>query len=140
MKTLSEKRREAGRKGGKNKKGHKLPKTLEKEHMMERIRQRVFKMTDKLIDAQAIVAVGTHKMIHMYKDADGIHTETIRDMDRMQDLLDNGKYGIDYVIVAGSEPDHKAASALMDRAYGKPTESIEHSGKDGQPLIIRLDE
>ena len=29
---------------------------------------------------------------------------------------------------------------LLDRAYGRPRETMEISGRDGKPLIIRLDE
>ncbi|KKC39523.1 hypothetical protein WH87_04840 [Devosia epidermidihirudinis] len=28
-----------------------------------------------------------------------------------------------------------AATAILDRAYGKPPQSLEHSGKDGAPLM-----
>lgn len=28
-----------------------------------------------------------------------------------------------------------AANAILDRAYGKPPQSLEHSGKDGVPLM-----
>ena len=32
----------------------------------------------------------------------------------------------------------KAADALLDRGYGKPTQSLEHSGADGAPLGITV--
>ncbi len=121
-------------------KGAKSPKTLDKEASLERIRQRVFAMSDKLINAQAVVAMGTYKMVRPYIGTDGLpKTETIRDMDDMEKLIQEGTLGKDYLIVEASAPDHKAADALLNRAYGKPTESIEHSGKDGAPLLIKLD-
>lgn len=121
-------------------KGKKAAKTLDKEASLERIRQRVFAMSDKLINAQAVVAMGTHKMVRPYTGTDGLpKTETVRDMDEMEKLIQNGVLGKDYLIVEGSAPDHKAADALLNRAYGKPVESIEHSGRDGAPLIIKLD-
>ena len=141
MESLKDKRIRAGKLGGKNKKGKKSAKTIDKEASLERIRQRVYEMSDKLINAQAIVALGTWKMVRPYIGEDGMpHTETIRNMDDMQKLIDTGVHGKDYLIVVGAEPDHKAAANLLDRSYGKPVESIEHSGRDGKPLIIRLDE
>jgi HEAT repeat protein len=32
----------------------------------------------------------------------------------------------------------KAAEALLDRGFGKPTQSLEHSGADGAPLGIAV--
>lgn len=91
---------------------------------------RVYKITSKLFEAQAVVAFGTYKMIRMYKDEAGMpHVETIRDEKRMQNLLDTGQYGTDYIVVAGEQPDWKAADALLNRAYGKPKESLELSGE-----------
>ena len=31
-----------------------------------------------------------------------------------------------------------AAGALLDRGYGRPRQSVEHSGSDGQPLSISV--
>jgi hypothetical protein len=133
--------RAKARKGGLARRGKKNKKTLDKEISLERIRQRVFAMSDKLVDAQAVIALGTWKMLRPFIGEDGLpHTETIRDMDAMQDLIDNGIHGKDYLIVAGTEPDHKAADALLNRAYGKPTETLDLGNKDDEPFIIELDD
>ena len=129
----------AGRGQGR-KKGSKAPKTFEKEKMLEGIRQTIFGMSHKLVMAQSVPALGTYKMLRPFIGEDGLpHTETVRNMDDMQDLIDKGVHGKDYLIVVGDKPDHKAVSALLDRAFGKPVESVEHSGRDGKPLIIKLD-
>jgi hypothetical protein len=60
-------------------------------------------------------------------------------MDDMQRLIDTGVLGKDYLIVIGSEPDHKAAANLLDRGFGRPTETIDLGNKDDQPFIIELD-
>lgn len=92
--------------------------------------KRVAKMTDKLLNAQSIVAMGSHKMLRPFMGEDGLpHVETIRDMDRMQKLIDEGEYGKDYLIVVGELPDWKAANALLDRTYGKAKESITLDGE-----------
>lgn len=89
------------------------------------MRMRLYRMTDKLLNAQNIVAVGTHKMITISKDDLGIdHVKTIRDQKHMQKLLDEGRYGVDYFIVVNTLPDWKAADALLNRAHGKAKESV----------------
>ncbi len=81
-------------------------------------------MAQKLVNAQSIVAQGTHKMVVIHKGPPP-EVETIRDEDRMQKLLDTGVYGVDYLIVAGSMPDAKAADMLLNRAFGKAKESLD---------------
>lgn len=91
---------------------------------------RIAKMADKLLNSQAIVALGTHRMVTVEIDEDGKkHIKTIRDEDRMQKLLDEGEYGIDYMILEGSKADWKAGNALLDRAFGKAKESLALSGE-----------
>lgn len=128
----SEKKIEANRKNAKlggRKKGKLLPKTIEKQKTLEAFNKRVFEMADKLLNAQAAVALGSYKMITI-TIIDGIKTvETIRDDKRMQKLLDTGVLGEDYFIVVGKLPDFKAANALLDRAYGKAKETIDLSGE-----------
>ena len=114
--------------------------TLAKEVAFKRMQEKIYAMTDKLVNAQAVVALGTYKIVRPYTGTDGLpKTETVRDMDEMEKLIQNGTLGKDYLIVEASAPDHKAAANLLDRGFGKPTESIEHSGRDGAPLIIKLD-
>ncbi len=109
--------------------GLKNKKTLEREKVQEAINNRIFAMADKLISAQQIQALGTHKMVRMFKDEMGKPSvETIRDEKRMQKLLDEGQYGKDYVIVVGTLPEYKAADALLNRGFGKPAESLKLEG------------
>jgi hypothetical protein len=131
--------RKNGKKGGKPK-GAKSKKTLDKEIVLERFRQRTYQVVDKLFNAQFALSSGMYKMLRPYMGSDGLpHTEVIRDEKAMEELVLNGVHGKDYLLVEGSAPDNKAISNMLDRAFGKPTESIEHSGKDGAPLLIKLD-
>lgn len=117
-------------------KGVLSPETILKNKAEKILRTRIYKMTDKLISAQSIVAIGTHKMIRISIDADGKkHVETVRDEKRMQNLLDTGVYGKDYIIVEGSLPDYRAADALLNRGYGKPKESLDLTGEVSFSLI-----
>lgn len=109
-----------------NKAGSKSQKVLIKEKVREEMMQRIFGMTHKLVNAQYMNAIGTHKMIQvMNGPGDTKITRTVRDQDEMQRLLDEGIYGVDYIILMGKESDWKAANALLDRAMGKAKESIE---------------
>lgn len=128
-KSLAEIRAENGKLGGRPK-GSKSKLTILKEKKRAKFEEHIAKMANKLTNAQAIVALGTHKMVRMYIGSDQkMHTETIRDEVRMQNLLDNGTYGVDYVIVVGNDPDWKAANALLDRTFGKATETVKHEGE-----------
>ena len=44
-------------------------------------------------------------------------------------------------VATSSESDSarvSAATALLDRAYGKPVQAVEHSGEDGGPLVVEV--
>lgn len=104
--------------------------TLLKEKQRDKFDKSIALMSRKLTNVQAIVALGTHKMVRMFKGSDDkMHVETIRDEKRMQNLLDTGIYGVDYVIVVGEMPEWKAANALLDRTFGKASETIKVSGE-----------
>lgn len=112
--------------GGKARKGKKMSKTLEKLRVEAGVRNRILSMADKLLNSQAIAAIGTHRMVVLSFDEEGKkHIETVRDETRMQNLLDNGVYGEDYLILEGTKADWKAADALLTRVFGKPKESLE---------------
>lgn len=114
-----------GQKGGKPP-GSKSERTLIKEQVKAEMYQRIFGMTQRLVNAQYKIAIGTHKMVQMIKGpGDTMMTRTIRDEEEMQRLLDEGEYGIDYIILVGKEGDWKAANALLDRAMGKAKETLD---------------
>lgn len=92
------------------------------------MQRRIYRIADKIIGAQIVSALGSYKIV-VKSVLDGIISfETVRDEKRMQELLDNGIHGEDYLIVAGAIPDWKAGNALLDRGFGKAKESLELSG------------
>lgn len=110
-------------------KGTLNPNTVLRARTLKAMDKRIFRMAEKLVSAQSIVALGSHKMIRTFMK-DGVPAvETIRDEKKMQDLLDSGIYGKDYLIVVGAMPDAKAANMLLDRAFGKAKESITLDGE-----------
>lgn len=113
-----------GSKGGRPR-GETTPEGRLKLKVEKAINRRVYRMAAKLVDSQAIAAIGTHKVVVITKDSMGLpQVETIRDIKRIEELIDTGEYGKDYLIVAGAEPDWKAANALLDRGFGKAKESM----------------
>ena len=113
-----------------NKKGYKAPKTLLREEVFREMAQRVFLMSHKILNAQMIQAVGTHKMIQIMNGPGGTKiTRTIRSMEEQQKLLDEGVYGIDYVVLEGRPQDWKAGNAILDRMFGKAKETFDINQK-----------
>lgn len=85
---------------------------------------------EKILEAQTNVALGTHKMLRLELDEAGMpHRRTVSDEREMQNLLDTGIYGKDYIIIVGKAADWKAGNALLDRAFGKANESVKHTGE-----------
>lgn len=125
--------RRIGKLYGGRPKGKKNKATLEKEKVMAAVRQQILKKADKLINSQVITALGTYKIVVIEK-VDGImRATTVRDNDHMDELLNTGVLGKDYLIVAGSVPDWKAGDALLNRALGKATEHIDVKS-DGEKI------
>lgn len=118
--------------GGKNKL------TMMKEKALAEAEKHIAKMTQKIVNSQAIAALGTHKMVVLTRDSDGkVNIETVRDEKRMQSLLDEGEYGKDYLIVDGRESDWRAGDSLLNRVHGMPKQKVEHSGGVGVLHLIK---
>lgn len=136
-KGLSEKQL-AQRRGNASKAGRasalaKIPITYEKKLKRAKIEklseQKLLRGVQEALNVQLIAMKGTHRVVVVTKDEEGKnHIETVRDIKRIDALLESGEYGKDYLILAGAEPDWRAADAFLSRALGKPVESIKHSG------------
>jgi len=49
----------------------------------------------------------------------------------------NGEYEgepDDYYFITTERPDNKAIDSMLDRAFGKAPQKLEHTGKDGDPI------
>lgn len=105
--------------------------TLLKQKAQKEMNIRIAKMAGKLLNAQAIVATGTHKVVTFETDEKTGEKKftVVRDEKEIEDLLTNGKYGEDYLVLEASPADWKAANALLDRVFGKAKESIDISGE-----------
>ena len=88
---------------------------------------RLYRASKKILDAQIIVATGSHKIIQVYEDKNTGEkkVKTIRDEAHIQKLLDEGEYGKDYMVVVGALPNGDVANKLLDRAFGKAKETLD---------------
>lgn len=102
------------------------------------IESQIQKRASKLIDAQYISALGTFQVCVIGRGENGkVSYIRVTDEGKMNELLDNGELGKDYMVFAGQDPDWKAADALLNRGFGKARESIVHSGVVGVAHIIK---
>lgn len=87
----------------------------------------------KILNAQTISALGTHHMLELIRDPKNPEIiwerHIVRDMKRQENFLDEGEYGRDYIIVEGTPADWRAGDAILNRAWGKPKETLEVEGE-----------
>lgn len=126
-------------------KGKPTQKTLERQKVLEAFNQRVMAKADVLFNAQLMLAVGSMKVFRI-DETEGENGRTKRehvhvtDPEEIKALLDEhegmaGTVGGVYYYFTDVSPDNKAIEAMMNRAFGKPTEKHEHSNPDGSPLL-----
>ena len=159
MDTLREKRREAGRKGGLNRRGFKSLNSLERAKVFEAIKSRGAKLAQSIIGAQALVAMGTHTLMRIdeveeyFESAGGKRSKrvtkklvVVTDPDELErvytsfgDVDGSGIVDDNYYFVTHEKPNPQAGDSILNRTFGRPTENVELSGRDGKPLIIMLD-
>lgn len=138
MAKISDKKLQANRKNAKKagrKKGVKLASTIVREATLADIKIAIERRANKLIEAQSVVALGTYKMVEIaIEEEDGMPVKklkVVRDISRMDEIIETKVLGVDYFVLEGSKPDWKAANALLDRSFGKAKESIDVNNPDG---------
>lgn len=129
-------------KGGRPR-GKKNATTVEKEKVLEAFNQRVYGIADSLLNSQQSLAKGQQFLYRI----DTVHTKgpkggdiktrqkpvLVTDSEEIQNYLDdlNETHSIDddtYYFITTKEPNNMAIDSLMNRAFGKPKESVELSG------------
>lgn len=136
MGKIGGKRVGAGRKKGRSKK------TLERQVVLDALRQRVMKNVDGLLNAQISKAKGQSFVYRIDDIEEGKHKRKenvlVTDEEEIKlalDSIENGNNGDDgYYYITSKEPDNQALDSLFNRTFGRPTESIELTGKGGEPL------
>lgn len=138
--------------------GLKNPQTLEREAVLREFRQRVLTQTDSLFNAQFTLAVGSIKVYRIdEEEGEGgkkkrVHV-LVTDAEEIKSVLDeheggSGVVGESFYFVSDVLPDNRAIDSLMNRAFGKPTETLKaeietndvtkHSNQERADRILRL--
>jgi hypothetical protein len=119
---------------------------IETTEVLKQYTQRANRIAHKLFESKVVEAVGYHKMVRIEvktnKKTKSKHVKelyTVTNPEEFDSLLENGVVGVDYLLVVASGPNYKALESLENRAWGKPTETIQHEGSDGGPLRIIID-
>jgi hypothetical protein len=110
-------------------KGTKYRKTLEKEQMRQRFRARVSARLDPLIDAELDAALGVTHLLAQGPDGKWLQ---VTDPAIMVAVLN----GDGFYKITAQNPNVYALKDIFDRTMDKPTESVEVSGKDGEPIEL----
>lgn len=131
----------SGRKpGGKNKE------TLEREKVLAALRQRIMQKADQILNAQFTLANGMTFLYRIEKDSEGKNqkAELVLDPEEIKTFLDeyadfgSGTIDDSYYYITTIKPDPQVLDSMLNRAFGKPTEHVEHTGADGEPLELAI--
>lgn len=132
------------RKGAGRPKGRKDNKTLEREKVLEAVNQRIYTIADSLLTAQQSLAKGQSFLYKIHTNytrgpkGGDIQTKEkpvlVTDPEEIRDYLDsidNPDSDLDpddYYYITTKEPSGQAIDSLMNRAFGRPKESLELTG------------
>ena len=144
------------RPGTGHKKGQVMPKTLEKMKVKEAMDQQLMRLTEKLVMAQATLALGqmflfkiektwvstgknkgyyrNGKPVQLTSDED-IENYLAMDAENNGDINNNQDGATAYYYITAKEPNGEAIKNIFDRVFGRPKESVEHSGSTGFSLM-----
>jgi hypothetical protein len=137
------------RAGSGQKKGAKIKRTLEKEAVLKEYKEKILKHADQFFRVQKILAFGHYEIfiVEHYEDENGkVKRRHVRveDPQLMADILDDPEsmQGDNYVIVKKIEADKYTLESMLDRAFGKATQTVDQTVTTITPetLIKALDE
>src|SRR3990167_5159742 len=132
------------RPGAGRKKGSKNPATLERERVLAALRQRIMQSADTLFNAAKSAAIGNQFLFKIETHLEGkrkvrskpILVDNSIEIQEYIDRLDRENRGDEveededtYYFISTKEPNVQAFKELMDRAFGKPAESIDLTSK-----------
>jgi hypothetical protein len=130
--------------GGGIKKGQRHKKTIDIEKAREIYKQEVLSELKPLLISQLQSAKGLFVVLRrgLVKGKNGKlyrggQLEQVKDPFEIQQLLNSDGQGEDWHIITSKEPNIVALKDILDRAFGRPTETIEHKG-DVRLLIMDI--
>lgn len=120
-------------------KGRKNSATLEKQKVLEAFNQRVMAKADALFNAQLTLAIGSMKVFRIdetevengKKKREHVHVTNADEIRRLLDEHDGAAGVVDgvYYYFTDVLPDNRAIDSMMNRAFGRPKETLEHAGE-----------
>lgn len=156
-----------GQNGGKRpgagrKKGSKLPKTLEREKVLEAVRQRVMGIAHRLVDKQLVLANGQQFLYKIEKE--WIKTgkgekagywrnkkpELVEDESTirwyLENMVDEANGDVEkeddpsatFYFLTVKEPNNQAIDSMLNRTFGSPVQSTKLIGDDGKAAAITI--
>ena len=126
--------RQNGKKGGRPP-GKKTQATLEKEAALARFRERIIKSVDPLFDSQFTLA---RRCSYLYRIDDVKEGKEIRrkhvfvtnpeEIREALDSIEEGDFEDGYYYITTEKPENNAIRDMLDRAFGKPSQSLDIAG------------
>lgn len=121
------------RKGAGRKKGNISQKNLEKNLILDRITQRVFRSADRLISAQMNIANGAQYLYVVKTEVDekGRTTKLRPELVKNENVIASYLAGEldgkkdEYYYITTEKPDNKALDSLLDRTLGKAVNNLD---------------
>lgn len=147
--------KENGKKGGRPK-GTKNPETLLKEAVLAEFRNKVLKSADVLFNSQLHLATGQTYLYKIEKELQigpkggkkyisskpKIVTDTWEIEAYLQGLINEGDKDDEndpnstYYFLTTKDPDNKAIDSMLDRTFGKSTQTINTEDEEGKKVAI----
>lgn len=141
MATYGGKREGAGKpKGSMNKK------TVERKQAEEMMRQMILKKLTPIVNAQIQLAQGCTYLYRIdeiledkKKTRKHVLVEDPREIEEIMNATDGeaGSVGDNYYYLTTKSPENKAIDSLVDRVFGKAKQSMEITGDEDKPLVVR---
>lgn len=114
--------------------------TMERAAIKKAFEERVAANADRLFNFQMTLAQGVTYLFRIHTDEKGNKSkpELVESQAEISAYL-NGEYDgdpEDYYFITTERPDNKAIDSMLDRAFGKAPQKLEHSGPDGEPIAF----
>jgi len=115
-------------------KGRKDDKTLKKEAIFKAVQDRIMRNAQRILDRQLALSEGCSYLMKMTTTNKGkkkvaIVTDPSVITKYLDGTLDDEKEDKEYYYITADKPDNKALQDLLDRAFGKAPQSIDHTTK-----------
>lgn len=139
------------REGSGRRRGSRNEASLEKDRVLNEVRQRIMRKADGILNAQLSLAQGQQFLYRI--DTEVVNNKKVKskpvlvtDPEEIANYLD-GEYGdgesvnteTEYYFITTKEPSNMAIDSMFDRTFDKPKQGVELSG-EVKSKIISVDE